>query len=92
MNRCKQLELQRYGWTHQHIFTRPLSCAAPFRSICVANAQSPVAPRDALLQQPVLMRLVQLLQQPQHGSVAEAAANMLGHCCTNASQVGLLLS
>jgi hypothetical protein len=49
--------------------------------------QSPLAPRDALLQQPVLLRLVLLLQQPQQGSVAEAAANMLGHCCTSASEV-----
>ncbi|WIA40510.1 hypothetical protein OEZ86_013860 [Tetradesmus obliquus] len=48
--------------------------------------QSPLAPRDALLQQPVLLRLVALLQQPQHDSVAEAAANVLGHCCTSASQ------
>jgi hypothetical protein len=40
-----------------------------------------------LLQPPVLLRLVALLQQPQQGSIAEAAANMLARCCTSPSQV-----
>lgn len=52
--------------------------------------QSSLAPRDPVLQPPVLHRIVELVRQSSYVHVNDIAAGLLRLCCTDEAQVGIV--
>eukprot|EP00878_Enallax_costatus_P028536 GHUV01030827.1.p1 GENE.GHUV01030827.1~~GHUV01030827.1.p1 ORF type:complete len:286 (+),score=23.15 GHUV01030827.1:117-974(+) len=54
---------------------------------CCSVLQSHLAPREPLLQQKALQRLISLTNQQPYAHIAEVAAQLLGLACSNEAQV-----